>query len=262
MFPFTFNTFKSYVIQSTNSKKQRQVLFLMNKHYLKYILPLLPSGGIVLNLKTETKILFTTTDCCGKVTHIPQSPKELLHFQQEYVPVHSHRSCCSFFAFVLKGNQSVGAHVPGPGFDLIERKLKKILLEDNNVYILPREETTGKYVTLITRQTTRVYLCELKGPVRQKRCDPIGTFGQVAVKLGRRFDSILRHVLVDVLDSALRNKTYWWAWSSPRTWKKNCQHHRNKQKESHTLITLKTIMSPDEPTSKGLICNKSEHLER
>lgn len=69
-------------------------------------------------------------------------------------------------------------------------------------------KTTEGYITLITRQTTSVYLCELEGPVRQKRCDPIGTFGQVAVKLGRRFDSILRHVLVDVLDSALRNKTY------------------------------------------------------
>lgn len=29
-----------------------------------------------------------------------------------------------------------------------------------------------------------------------------------------------------------------------------------------TLITLKTIMSPYEPTSKGFICNKSEYLER
>lgn len=97
----------------------------------------------MLNLKTETKILFTTTEHCGNVTHIPQSPKEMLHFLQECVPVYSHRSCCSFFAFVLKGNQSVGAHVPGPGFDLIECKLKKILLEDNNVYVLPRDENNG-----------------------------------------------------------------------------------------------------------------------
>lgn len=52
------------------------------------------------------------------------------------------------------------------------------------------------------------YLRELKSPVRQQRCDPIGTFGQVAVELGRRFDSILRHVLMDVLYSALGNNTH------------------------------------------------------
>lgn len=35
-----------------------------------------------------------------------------------------------------------------------------------------------------------------------------------------------------------------------------------KQSGCRTLMTLKTTMSPDEPTSKGLICNKSEYLER
>lgn len=49
------------------------------------------------------------------------------------------------------------------------------------------------------RAGSKTYLCELKGPIRQQRCDPVGTFGQVAVELGRRFDSVLRHVLMDVL---------------------------------------------------------------
>lgn len=53
------------------------------------------------------------------------------HFLQEYLPVCSHRSCCSFLAFVLKGNHSVGADVPGSCLDLIKSKLEEILLEDN-----------------------------------------------------------------------------------------------------------------------------------
>lgn len=52
------------------------------------------------------------------------------HFLQEYVPVCSQRSCCGLLAFVLKGNHSIGAHVPGPYLDLVERKLEEILLED------------------------------------------------------------------------------------------------------------------------------------
>lgn len=66
--------------------------------------------------------------------------------------------------------------------------------------------------TLITGkwEGARVHLCELKRPVGQQRRDPAGTFGQVTVKLGWRFDGVLRHVLVDVLNSALRN-TKWWA---------------------------------------------------
>lgn len=53
-----------------------------------------------------------------------------------------------------------------------------------------------------------MYLRELKSPVRQQRRNPIGTFRQMTVKLGCRFYSILRHVLMDVLYSALRDKTY------------------------------------------------------
>lgn len=70
-------------------------------------------------LQTSTKIL-----------------SEFLRFLQEYVPVCSHWSCCSFLAFVLKGNHSVGAHMPGPCLDLIKRKLEKILLEDNKTHTL------------------------------------------------------------------------------------------------------------------------------
>lgn len=61
----------------------------------------------------------------------------LFHFLRECVPVCSHWSHCSFLAFVQKGNHSVGAYMPGPGLDLIECKLKKILL---------KEKTAHKYV--------------------------------------------------------------------------------------------------------------------
>lgn len=51
----------------------------------------------------------------------------------------------------------------------------------------------------MTRPRAETYLRELEGSVRQQRCDPVGTFGQVAVELGRGFDGVLRHVLMDVL---------------------------------------------------------------
>lgn len=53
----------------------------------------------------------------------------------------------------------------------------------------------------------RVYLRELKSSVRQQRRDPVGTFGHVTVELGRRLYCVLRHDLVDVLYSSLRDKT-------------------------------------------------------
>lgn len=54
----------------------------------------------------------------------------------------------------------------------------------------------------------RVYLRELKSSVRQQRRDPVGTFGHVTVELGRRLYRVLRHDLVDVLYSSLRDKTH------------------------------------------------------
>lgn len=138
----------------------------------KHTLPLLPSGEIVLNLlRREIKSLLMSTEHGGLCT----CPANII-ILQEYVPVCSHGSCSSLFAFVLKGNHSVGVDVPWPWFDFIKCKLKKILLEDKS-----------KAKTLLLWSHTRrwrcewwrtsVYLRQLKGPVRQQRRDPIGTFG-------------------------------------------------------------------------------------
>lgn len=54
---------------------------------------------------------------------------------EQKLPVCSHRSYCSFLSLILKRNHSVGTHVPGPGLDLIKRKLKKILLQDREARI-------------------------------------------------------------------------------------------------------------------------------
>lgn len=107
----------------------------------------------------------------------------MFHFLQECVPVRSHRSHCSFLAFVQKGNHSVGAHMPGPGLDLIECKLKKILLKEKTAHKYVYEKGKKTLITQCLGQAS-AYLRELKSPVRQQRCDPIGTFGQVAVELG------------------------------------------------------------------------------
>lgn len=67
MFPFTINTYNPTLHKALIQENKDMYWFLMNKH--DYILPLLPSGGTVLNLKTETKVLFTTTERCANVTH-------------------------------------------------------------------------------------------------------------------------------------------------------------------------------------------------
>lgn len=113
----------------------------------------------------------------------------------------SHRSCRGLLAFVLEGNNSVGVHMPGSWLDLIKRKLKKILLQ----------KIKGDSVNCTHKKTnkkTQKYLCELKSSVRQQRCDPIGTFRHVTVKLRRRLNCVLGHVLVDVLYSSLKNRKY------------------------------------------------------
>lgn len=49
---------------------------------------------------------------------------------EQILPVRRDRGGGGFLPFVLEGHHSVGTQVPGPGLDLIERKLKKILLRD------------------------------------------------------------------------------------------------------------------------------------
>lgn len=85
------------------------------------------------------------------------------HFLRDYVPVCSHRSCCSFLAFVLKGNHSVGAHVPGPRFDLIKCKLKKILLQHTN-------EDGLKHSTRSQQQLRKITQEEPSYPLRASIC--------------------------------------------------------------------------------------------
>lgn len=76
--------------------------------------------------------------------------------------------------------------MPGPGLDLIKRKLKKILLQDKRGNMSDLRMFSANTSTFVTgkREGARVYLCELKRPVGQQRRDPVGTFGQVTVKLG------------------------------------------------------------------------------
>lgn len=99
---------------------------------------------------------------------------------------------------------------------------KNIARRQQNTHIkiykfCPRNQIRLKYhfdttlPTISEWKRTNVYLCQLKSPIRQQRRHPIGTFGQVTVKLRWRFDSILRRVFMDVLNSTLRNKRYWWA---------------------------------------------------
>lgn len=100
------------------------------------------------------------------------------------------------------------------------------------------------------------YLRELEGPVGQQRRHPVGTFGHVTVELGSRLHGVLGHVLVDVLYSTLRDQKHTGEPGLNPPDVTMCSEDGGR-----TLMTLKTIMSPDEPTSKGLICNRSEYLE-
>lgn len=125
-------TYPSLHSHDTNLRQHRDLLVFKDIYQIcqiKHVLPLLPSEEIVLNLlrrETKKSVYKTKNSSCQ-----PPQCAGFHHFLQEFIPVCSHRSCSSLFAFVLKGDHSVGAHVPGPCLDFIKCKLEKILLEDN-----------------------------------------------------------------------------------------------------------------------------------
>lgn len=62
-----------------------------------------------------------------------------MFFKRNVLPVCRKRSGCSILAFVLKGNHSIGAHLPGACFDFIKCKFEKILLEGKKIVQLKPE---------------------------------------------------------------------------------------------------------------------------